>query len=351
MLTAAYSRYSLAFKKPAGTSRGNLYSQHNYFLRLMSRDAPDRFGVGECGPLVGLSIDDRPDFEAHLAHICAEINQGRPLADFDLADFPALAFGLETAYLDLQGGGQHLLFDTPFSRGQAALRLHGLIWMADRAGLLKQIQQKMAEGFRVLKLKVGALAFADECAVLATIREAYSPEQVEIRLDANGAFNPEIAPARLEQLAQYAIHSIEQPLKPGQWSALADLCAHSPVDIALDEELIGLKTKADKRTLLETVKPQYLVLKPTLIGGLAAAEAWIALAETFGAGWWVNSALESNIGLNAIAQWTSSLNTAVVQGLGSGQLYRNNIPSPLNLVKTGLVYDPQARWDLSMIVD
>lgn len=349
--TACYKKYSLIFKKPAGTSRGYLYTQDNFFLRLASREDPTCFGLGECGPLAGLSLDDRPDFEAHLANVCAALNRGHPLTELDLGDFPALAFGLETALLDLQHRGQRKLFDTPFSRGETSLPIHGLIWMADHAGLLEQIARKVAQGFRCLKLKVGALDFEEECAVLATIRQAYPPDQIEIRLDANGAFTPESAPAKLAGVAPYAIHSIEQPLKPGQWSALADLCANSPIHIALDEELIGLKTKAEKQALLETVKPQYIVLKPTLIGGFASGEEWLELAEGLGIGWRINSALESNIGLNAIAQWTSSLHTTLVQGLGSGQLYTNNIPSPLKLAGTGLVYDKQTEWDVSRVVD
>jgi len=349
-IIASYKKYSLVFKKPAGTSRGYLYTQENFFLRLAHSEDPACFGLGECGPLVGLSLDDQPDFEARLTDICAAINQGFPLAELDLADFPALAFGLEMAVLDLQHSGRRNLFATPFSRGETSLPIHGLIWMANRQGLLQQIEQKVAQGFHCLKLKVGALDFEEECAVLAAIRRIYPPEQVEIRLDANGVFTPQTALARLTELAQYAIHSIEQPLKPRQWPALAALCASSPIEIALDEELIGLKTRAEKQTLLEAVKPHYLVLKPTLIGGFTAAAEWIALAESQGVGWWINSALESNLGLNAIAQWASSLKTTAIQGLGTGQLYTNNIPSPLKLVGAGLVYDQGAGWDVSEIV-
>jgi o-succinylbenzoate synthase len=350
-LLASYKKYALRFKKPAGTSRGYLYRQDNYFIRLARRDNPTCFGLGECGPLAGLSLDDRPDLERRLARICDDINRGRSPDDFDLADFPALAFGLEMARLDLQNGGQRILFETPFSRGEVSLPIHGLIWMAGREGLLKQVHQKVEAGFRCLKLKVGALDFEAECAVLNFIREAYPPDQIEIRLDANGAFKPDEALDKLNRLAQYQLHSIEQPVKPGQWPTLTGLCAKSPIPIALDEELIGLQTAADRQMLLETVKPRYLVLKPTLIGGFAAAECWIKEAEALGMGWWVNSALESNVGLNAIAQWTASLKPTMVQGLGTGGLYTNNIPSPIRLGGAALIHEAGKTWDLSAVAD
>ena len=255
------------------------------------------------------------------------------------------------AHLDLENGGRRILFETPFSRGKTQLPIHGLIWMADPEALLNQARQKIEQGFRCLKLKVGALDFEAECAVLALVREAYSPGQVEIRLDANGAFQPDEVLDKLNRLAGYQIHSIEQPIQPGQWPALANLCRESPIPIALDEELIGLQTTTDQQMLLETVKPHYLVLKPTLLGGFAAAESWIKMAEALGLGWWVNSALESNIGLNAIAQWTAWLKPTVVQGLGTGSLYANNIPSPIGLRGAGLIYETGKPWHLSAITD
>lgn len=347
MFTAAYMKHTLVFKKPAGTSRGVLRTKETYFVRLARRDEPAAFGLGECGPLPGLSPDDRPDFEARLARLCRQINQGQPPEALDLAGFPALAFGLETARLDLQGGGRRLLFDTAFSRGQAVLPIHGLIWMDSRQEMLQQARQKVARGFTCLKLKVGALDFQEECALLADIRRAFPAPEVELRLDANGAFQPGAALAHLEALARFDVHFLEQPLKPGQTSALAELCAASPIPIALDEELIGLTARADKEALLAAVRPQHLVLKPTLLGGLAAAREWIDLAEAMGIGWWINSALESNVGLNALCQWTSSLNPAAPQGLGTGRLYANNFPSPIELAPGGLAYNPRAGWDLA----
>jgi O-succinylbenzoate synthase len=350
-LYASYQKYTLRFKKPAGTSRGFLHTKETFFLRLIDPSQPTRLGLGECGPLAGLSIDDRPDFEAHLARVCDLLNQGCSPADFDLTDFPALAFGLETAWLDWQHGGRRQLFETDFSRGIASIPNHGLIWMGSRADMLAQVHAKVAQGCTCIKMKIGALDFQEECNLLADIRHAYPSDQIELRLDANGAFTPDSALKRLTELAQFEIHSIEQPLKPGQWLAMADLCAASPVDIALDEELIGLKRATDKKSLLETIKPAHLILKPTLIGGLAAAEEWIRLAQAEGIGWWVNSALESNIGLNAICQWTSSLHPTIPQGLGTGQLYTNNIPCPIRVTDRGLVYDQNLAWDVSGLLE
>lgn len=351
IFTATYKKYTLYFKKPAATSRGALHSKETYFLFLRDPNDPTRFGLGEASPLPGLSRDGGPGFEERVAEVCRRLNQGASPAALDVSDWPALAFGLETALLDWQEGGTRRLFDTAFSRGEASLPTHGLIWMANQAGMLQQIQAKVAQGFRCLKLKVGALDWAEELALLVDIRRAYSPEQIELRLDANGAFTAENALDRLHALAPFAIFALEQPLKPGQWPALAELCAASPIPIALDEELIGITTLADKRALLETIKPQHLVLKPALIGGFTAAEEWLNLARPRGIGWWVNSMLESNVGLNALCQWVSTLPPAVTHGLGTGQLFDNNIPARLRLEGPELRYDPTLAWDLSAIDD
>lgn len=348
--TASYQKYTLIFKKPARTSRSALLNRDVFFLRLTSKELEaNRLGLGECGPLPGLSIDDRPDFEARVAEVCRHLNRGGSPDALDLTDFPALAFGLEMALLDWRGGGQRRLYHNPFSLGQAALPTHGLVWMADPAGLRRQIEQKVAQGFTCLKLKVGALAFETECQLLADIRRTYPPDQIELRLDANGAFTPENVLERLTALAEFDIFAIEQPLKPDQTAVLVDLCRRSPIPIALDESLIDIHRRAEKKALLERIRPDYIVLKPSLIGGFAAAEEWIELAEGLGIGWWVNSMLESNIGLNAICQWVGSLKTDLTQGLGTGQLYRNNIPAPLELAGAGLRYDPGGAWDVSAI--
>jgi o-succinylbenzoate synthase len=350
-INASYKKYRLRFKKPAGTSRGPLRTKTVFFIRLADRRRPERIGLGECAPWPGLSIDDRPDFEEQLAGVCDQLNRGHSPAGLELADFPALAFGLEMAWLDWQRGGIRQIFENDFSLRRKPIPIHGLIWMGPPADMLQQVHHKVSLGHTCIKLKVGALDFGAECALLAKIRRHYPPEQIELRLDANGAFTPDIALERLEKLAQFHIHSIEQPLKPGQWPALAALCARSPIKIALDEELIGISSPARQKELLAAIKPDYLVLKPALLGGLAAADAWITLARRAEMGWWVNSALESNIGLNGLSQWVSARNPTTVQGLGAGQLYTNNIPCPIKPVRGALVYDNDGLcWDVSEIV-
>lgn len=342
---ASYKKYTLDFKKPAVTSRGVLSTKTVFYLRLTDRGQSVRVGLGECAPWPGLSVDDRPDFEAKLAEVCGALNAGQSPTQLDLADWPALAFGMEMAWRDWQRGGSRQLFENKFT-----IPIHGLIWMDSPAAMLQQVHHKVSQGHTCIKLKVGALDFEEELALLAEIRRYYPPAQIELRLDANGAFSPDIALERLADLARFQIHSIEQPLKVGQWPAMARLCAHSPIKIALDEELIGVTAAARKKELLAEIKPHYLVLKPALLGGFAAAEAWLALAQEMGVGWWINSAMESNIGLNALAQWTSFLKPTTIQGLGSGQLYTNNIPSPIKMGHGSLVYDPAVAWDVAALV-
>ena len=306
-------------------------------------------GWGECGPMPKLSIDDRPDFAEQVQPICTQINTGAGPEQLDLSHLPSLAFGLETALCDLQMGGQQQLFNTNFSRGAAALATHGLIWMDTVDGILQQVAQKITQGFQVIKLKVGALPFGEECALLAAIRRQYPAEQITLRLDANGAFAPADALEKLNQLAAFDIHFLEQPIRAGQWPQMAEICAQSPIPIALDEELIGVHTAATRRALLETIRPQHLIIKPLLLGGFAASEQWIRLAEAAGGEWWINSLLESNIGLNALCQWTSALDSTRVHGLGTGQLFTNNIPSPLQLAGSQLQLNPADKWDFTCI--
>ncbi|MCX6050016.1 MAG: o-succinylbenzoate synthase [Chloroflexi bacterium] len=349
MLHITAHPYSLQFKRPAATSRGSLHTRAVVFLRATDSEQPGIGGWGECGPLPGLSVDDRPDFLAQVTHICGLINRGQPVEALDLTAFPSLIFGLEMAQRDLYTGGQQRLFSTPFSRGEAPLATHGLIWMDTPANVLQQIESKLAQGFRVIKLKVGALPLADECAMLATIRQHYPADKVTLRLDANGAFTPENALENLHQLAKFDIHFLEQPLRAGQAQAMAAICATSPIPIALDEELIGVREPAARRALVETIRPQHLIIKPALLGGLAISEEWIRLAESLGCAWWINSMLESNLGLNALCQWTSRLDNQRVHGLGTGQLFTNNIPAPLRLEGPLLSLDPTGQWDLTVI--
>lgn len=338
--------YTLRFKRPAATSRGALHVRHVVFLRA-GRDGA--VGWGECGVVPGLSADDRPDYAEAVDEVCTSITRGADPATLDLASLPSVAFGLETALRDLDTGGRQRLFDTPFSRGAARLPIHGLIWMDSPAQVLEQVDQKIALGCRAIKMKVGALPFEQECALLGSIRRRYPASEVELRLDANGAFAPGAAMERLDALAEFGIAFLEQPIPAGQPQAMAELCARSPVPIALDEELIGLTGPEAPRELLETIRPHHLILKPSLLGGLAACEAWIGEAERIGCRWWINSLLESAVGLNAICQWTSARDAERVHGIGTGQLFENNLPSPLRLEKCGLRLDSGASWDFQAL--
>ena len=350
MLKATYRKHTLQFTFQAGTSRGVMTERDTYFVKLWHSESPGVCGLGECAPLPGLSVDDVPDYESHLQWICAQINGG---LDFEKdaiseqvgAAFPSMRFGFETAWLDLQNGGKRMLFDTPFSRGAAGMEINGLVWMGTEAFMRQQIDAKLAAGFRCLKLKIGAIDFDRECALLHRIRQHYPPEQITLRVDANGAFSPEEALEKLKRLSEYGLHSIEQPIKAGQIEAMASLCAATPLPIALDEELIGVMQNDDKKQLLETVRPQYIILKPSLLGGFAHCREWIGLADNQHIGWWITSALESNIGLNAIAQFTATYHNPLPQGLGTGQLYHNNIASPLEIREGFLHCDPAGEWE------
>jgi len=352
MLILTYQRRALHFNFPARTSRGALTEHVAYYLRLHNTHLPACVGWGEAAPLAGLSPDYGLDFEDRIADFCLKFNQARHLelsvaaaAELVPAALPALRFALETAVLDLAGGGRHQLYANSFSQGQAGLPINGLVWMGDAAFMRTQIKQKLADGYACLKVKIGSLDFATELALLAEIRAEADASRLMLRVDANGAFTPAEAPAKLAALAAFELHSIEQPIAVGQWPALAVLCCTSPVPVALDEELIGLTDPTQQEALLDTVRPPYLVLKPTLLGGHAATRRWIALAEARGIGWWITSALESNIGLNAVAQLTGEYEVAgFAQGLGTGQLYDNNLAAPLHIRAGALHFDPTGPW-------
>jgi o-succinylbenzoate synthase len=317
-----------------------------WFLRLAD-PATGRTGEGECAPLPGLSVDDPSLIEQRLAELCDALNRGvdpRSFLDGDATDssnpvgraaFPALQFALETALLDLDHGGRHLWFDNAFARGEASIRINGLIWMGSEREMLRRIAQKLDAGFSCLKLKIGAIDFATELSLLRGLRREFGASQLELRVDANGAFRPDEALERLKRLAEYELHSIEQPIRAGQWEAMARLCEAAPLPIALDEELIGVSDTARRRELLSTVRPHYVILKPSLVGGFASADEWIRLAQEHGIGWWATSALESNLGLDAIAQWTyqklHDLANPLPQGLGTGGVFTNNVPSAVYL--------------------
>jgi o-succinylbenzoate synthase len=309
-----------------------------WFLFIEDRES-QKIGIGEGSLLPGLSRDNQANFEAKLDEVCHAIEHYQHDYQHALTDFPALQFALETAWLDLQANNG-VLFPSAFTEGKQAIPINGLIWMGDKQTMQQQIEDKLAQGFRCLKLKIGALDFAEEYALLSALRQRYSAKELEIRVDANGAFSPTDSLEKLQRLADLTLHSIEQPIAVGQLEAMAKLVEKSPLPIALDEELIPITAEQQKIALLDQVNPAYLILKPSLLGGFQPAQQWIKLAEQRKIGWWVTSALESNLGLNAIAQWTATLHNPLAQGLGTGLLYRNNLPTALAIRNAQLHFDP-----------
>jgi len=343
---ARHTTLNLQFKFPAGTSRGVLLHKPSSFL-LLEKDGFR--GIGECSTIPNLSIDPVETYSEKLEDVCRLLNEGVDPDSIDLSLFPSIAFGLETAFFDLKAKGSKCLFPSAFTQGETGIPINGLVWMGDKDFMQKQIREKIAAGYHCIKLKVGALDFETELEIISGIRQQFSPEDIELRLDANGGFTSTDALEKLEKLAAFHIHSIEQPIKQKQFEAMAELCKQSPIPIVLDEELIGVKP-ADKEFILEKIKPAYIILKPSLVGGFRQSEEWIRLAEKHNIAWWITSALEANIGLNAIAQWTYTLNSHLPQGLGTGQLYHNNIPSPLTIENARLFYKPGVDWDLNSLL-
>ena len=341
MTQAYWKKHILEFTSPRGTSRGIINSKPGYYLIL--KDGDDIF-VGECGLLPGLSIDDREGYEEVLNHVVSALINENKFPDLSL--WPSIQCGLETLDLHREGGSFQHLFNTPFSSGESGIEINGLVWMDKAERMFEELNSKLETGYTCVKLKIGAIDFNDEINLLKHIRKHYRASDVEIRVDANGAFTANDAYPKLLQLAELDIHSIEQPIKAGQWDEMAGLCAKTPLPIALDEELIGLNTSADRRKMMETIKPQAIILKPSLIGGFKRSDEWIDLAEKCGAFWWATSALESNVGLNAIAQYAASKTPDIPQGLGTGMLYTNNISSPLEIRKNKLFYNPDKTWEL-----
>jgi len=333
-MKAVYNKYILNFRQPGGTSRGVLHSRDTYFLKIV-RDTS--FGIGECALFRGLSVDDVPDYEQKLQWVCENINLDKEFLINELLEYPSIAFGLEQALLSLKSENSFELFPSDFTKGKDSIPINGLIWMGSRSFMQEQIKEKLALGFTTLKLKIGAIDFSTEMDLLKSIRNEFNVDEIELRVDANGAFHPNEALEKLKLLSDLNLHSIEQPIKTGQWTHLAKLCEESPLAIALDEELIGIFNTIDKEKLLQTIQPQFIILKPSLIGGVHGTDIWIKLAEENSIAWWITSALESNIGLNAIAQYTYELHTKMPQGLGTGGLFTNNIDSPL-AVKNGSLH-------------
>ena len=359
------SERTLHFKQPAGTSRGVYTTRHSYYLTLTSDEMPGIEGVGECATLPDLSCDAKPEYAVTLRQVCQMVEQmGRIPYDMIRA-YPSITFGLETAFASFFDAAKKLLeivpaegasssemlkqkggsvpagmenlvdlYDSPFGRGEEGITINGLVWMGTYEEMLARLEEKLQAGFHCVKLKIGAIDFFKELDLIKRIRDVYTREQVELRVDANGGFSPENAMSQLEALAKYDIHSIEQPIKQHQWPRMAQLCRETPLPIALDEELIGVNVRSMKEALLDTIRPQYIILKPSLHGGIYGCNEWIQLADQRGIGSWITSALESNIGLNAIAHYAAKVygpNVQMPQGLGTGQLFTDNIPMPLEI--------------------
>ncbi|MCB9256049.1 MAG: o-succinylbenzoate synthase [Chitinophagales bacterium] len=324
-MKARFEKYTLEFVRPSGTSRGVLWNKNTYFVYVANGE---KEVVGECALFEGLSSDDRPEYEEVLQEVCTNISYYFSHGLESLAAYPSIVFGLEQAFLRLKNKSSQC-YDNAFSRGERGIPINGLIWMGTEEFMLSQIEEKLAEGFTCLKMKIGAIDFFKEFEILKNLRKRFPVEELELRVDANGAFDVKNAYNRLDELSKLDLHSIEQVIRPKQIDAMALLCRTSPLAIALDEELIGVNTRLERQSLLEQIMPQYIVLKPALVGGFKACDEWIEIAESLGISWWITSALESNVGLEAIAQYTASKNTSAFQGLGTGKLFTNNTPSAL----------------------
>ena len=346
-MKAAFRKYTLNFIRPGGTSRGVLTQKETYFICLQ---AEGRWGIGEAGLFRGLSADDHPDYEARLISACKALEAGGEGILETFREYPSIVFGLEQALRSIQGSSPFELFPSRFLAGDP-IPINGLIWMGELSFMEQQLEEKIEAGFRCLKLKIGALDFESELRLLREIRRRFSSEDLEIRVDANGAFSTGEALEKLQRLSELELHSIEQPIRAGKPAEMAELCARTPLPIALDEELIGCYYQEDKEILLDQIHPQYIILKPSLVGGFRGSREWIEAAESRRIGWWVTSALESNIGLNAIAEWTATLDVHMPQGLGTGSLFSNNFKSPLEVSGGKLWYHPEQTWGTSQIKD
>ena len=341
-MKASYHKYILDFKQPSGTSRGVMTHKETWFI-IIQKD--QKKGIGECGILRGLSCDDRPDYEEKLAWTCANIHLGNDQLWEALIEFPSIQFGVEMAFLSLASENPFLLFPSSFTKGLNSIPINGLIWMGNEVFMKQQIEEKLAEGFHCLKLKIGAIDFDEELKLLYHIRQNFTPEQIEIRVDANGAFYKTEALNKLNQLSGFKLHSIEQPIQKNNTDSMSELCKMSPIPIALDEELIGVFSIKEKEQLVVKIRPQYIILKPSFVGGFRGTNEWILLAEKYNIKWWITSALESNIGLNAIAQWTFLKQNSMPQGLGTGALYTNNFECQLEVSKGQLWFNNNKEFD------
>lgn len=344
-MKATYHKYILKFKQPSGTSRGILKIKETWFVILTSEE---KRGVGECGILRGLSVDDRPDYETQLKYTCENIDKGLDFLLVENIQFPSIQIGLEMAFKSLEAKDDFVLYPSKFTENKDSIAINGLIWMGNEAFMKQQIQDKIEAGFKCIKLKIGAIDFKTELDLLKGIRQQFSESDIELRVDANGAFSPDSALEKLKRLSDYKLHSIEQPIKAGQFNQIKKLCKKTPLPIALDEELIGVFSTEKKMKLLQTIKPQYIILKPSFVGGFAGTDNWITLAEKNNIGWWITSALESNVGLSAIAQYTYLKNNKIPQGLGTGSLFINNFKSPLQVKNGTLHYNNNINWNFNL---
>ncbi|MHB0756485.1 o-succinylbenzoate synthase [Polaribacter sp. M15] len=346
MITATYKKYILNFKNPSGTSRGILRTKETWFIIL---EKEGKIGIGETGLFRGLSSDDVANYEDKLVWVCANINKGLDFLLAEMAQFPSIQFGLEQAFLSLESNDKFELFPSNFTKGKEFININGLIWMGEKQFMKNQIKEKLKAGFTCIKMKIGAIDFDTEIDLLASIRKEFTSKEIELRVDANGAFNAKNALEKLKRLSELELHSIEQPIKQGQPAEMANLCNKTPLPIALDEELIGVFTSEEKKKIIAQINPQYIILKPSLVGGFAGSTEWIKFAEQQNVGWWITSALESNIGLNAIAQFTYQLQNKLPQGLGTGSLFTNNFDSPLEVKKGTLQYNSLQNWNFNLV--
>ncbi len=345
-MKATYQKYMLHFKRPSGTSRGVLNEKETWFIIL---EENGKKGIGECGILRGLSADDRPDYEEKLQWVCANIHLGKDQLWDALIEFPSIQFGVEMAFQSFASENPFVLFPSEFTEGKKNITINGLVWMGDEAFMRQQIEEKLAQGFSCIKLKIGAIDFQKELDLLHFVRQNFDEKTIEIRVDANGAFAVNDALSKLNQLAGYKLHSIEQPIAKNNTDSMSYLCENASFPIALDEELIGVFSLEEKEALLQKIQPQYIILKPSFIGGFRGTKEWINLANKYQIGWWITSALESNIGLNAIAQWTFLQQNSMPQGLGTGGLYTNNFDCPLEVTNGQLCYNKNLSWAVEIV--
>lgn len=343
-----FAPFLLKFKEPGGTSRGVMTEKPTFLIKVYDENEPSRFGIGEAAVFPGLSPEADGNYVMKLTEVMANVAIGRQT---DLSHHSSIQFGLEQAILDFSNGCRQLYFPGKFTESLSAIVINGLIWMGDFDTMIDRIEKKVSEGFRCIKLKIGAIDWEKELEMLSFIRKKYSEKSLTIRVDANGTFTAENCMRHLEDLADFCVHSIEQPVKAGNPELMAKICKESPVPVALDEELIGKGSTKERRELLTKIRPSYIILKPALCGGFSGATEWIGIAEENGIGWWITSALESNIGLNAIAQWTAFINAKGPQGLGTGSVFTDNFDTPVYLEGDLLKYDASKKIDYSQFKD